>query len=100
MESGRATWLCSMPTKVRDHSNRSTQELANIFCKGPGSKHFRLCHHRVCAATTQPCPLYHHGMKSAIDKTHMSDYDYAPTKLSIYQELNLIENMGHEILFF
>lgn len=29
----------------------------------------------------------------------MSDYGYAPTKLYTYQELNLIENMGHEILF-
>lgn len=74
------------------------QELANVFCKGPGSKHFRLCHHEVCAATTHLCPLYHHGIKLTTEKTHMSDYGYAPTKLHIYQELSLIENMGHEIL--
>ena len=29
--------------KVGDHGNRPTQELANIFCKGPARKHFRLC---------------------------------------------------------
>lgn len=41
--SRRVRWLYPMPVKVTDHSNGLTQESADVSCKGPTSKYFRLC---------------------------------------------------------
>lgn len=56
----------------------------------------------VPAATTQLRQLCHHSIKATTDNTCMNEYGYAPTELYlyIYQELNIIEIMGHEILLF
>ena len=68
--------------------------LAN-FCKGPDSKHCRLCGpYGLCLNYSTCC----HCAKAAIDCTQINDHDYVPIKLHLQkQAVGLIWLIDHSL---